>query len=85
MGIIAGKTFKSGDSVAVRLPDELGFTADMAIELEPNGTGVTIRPKSDPIADKHNVIELVEALRALGPPLPRQPREPIEFPERSGL
>ncbi len=85
MGVIDTKTFKSGNSVAVRLPKELGFTADMPIEIERDGRSITIRPKFDPVEEKRKVLELVEAMRALGPPLPHQPREPIEFPERFGL
>lgn len=85
--MIDRKTVKNGNSVAVRLPKELGFTADMAIEIEPNGVGkgITIRPKFDPVEEKRRVTEFVEAMLALGPPLPHQPREPIDFPDRPGL
>lgn len=87
MGVFEGRTFRNGDGIWVELPAEFGFTADMPIQLEGDRASVTIRPTPlfDPVAEKRKVVELVKALRALGPPLPRQPREPIEFPERSGL
>ena len=44
MGTIT-KAFKSGNSVAVRLPKELGIVEGMELVVGRNGTTVTIRPK----------------------------------------
>lgn len=48
MGAIETKTFKSGNSVAVRLPKELGFEADIRVTVERDGNGVSIQPVIDP-------------------------------------
>ncbi len=85
MGIIESKTFKSGNSVAVHLPKELGFDADMPVAIERVGTTLTIRPLLDPAEEKRKVLELVDALLALGPVGEIEKREPIEFPDRPGL
>lgn len=73
------KTFKSGNSEAVRLPKELGFGTGTEVEVVRQGDVVTIRRK------RMTNRELVEALRKLPKPGHIQEREPIEFPERPGL
>ena len=73
------KTFKSGNSTAVRLPKELEIEPGVEVEIERNGRDFTIRRKR--MTNK----ELVEALRKLPKPSYVQEREPIEFPERPGL
>jgi antitoxin VapB len=83
MGAIETKTFKSGNSVAVRLPKELGFTADMPVTIERNGTTLTIRPVEDPAAGKRKLDRMIAALRALGPVGEIGEREPIDFPDRA--
>jgi antitoxin VapB len=80
MGIIT-KTFKSGNSVAVRLPKELGIVEGTELEIERTGDTVTIRPKH-----KKTMGDLVEALRKIGPPPgPKLKRQKIVFPQRRGL
>jgi len=39
------KSFKSGNSVAVRLPREMGVAAGIEIELEKEGDVIHLRPK----------------------------------------
>ena len=73
------KTFKSGNSTAVRLPKELEIEPGVEVEIERNGRDITIRRKR--MTNK----ELVEALRKLPRPSYVQEREPIEFPDRPGL
>ena len=85
MGVIESKTFKSGNSVAIRLPKELGFAADVAVTIERVGTTLTIKPVVDPAEEKRKLAELVAALRAIGPMEEVEVREPIEFPARSEL
>ncbi|HEU0043608.1 AbrB/MazE/SpoVT family DNA-binding domain-containing protein [Sphingomonas sp.] len=86
MGIhIDTRTFKSGNSVAVRLPRELGFEADVAVRLEKVGRNIHVKPLLDPVEEKRRLHRMVERLRAIGPPDPSGPREPIEFPDRPGL
>ena len=85
MGVIETRTFKSGNSVAVRLPTELGFAADVAVTIERVGNELKIRPLVDPVEEKRKLSELVAALRAIGPVGEIETREPIEFPDRPGL
>ncbi|MEA3037864.1 MAG: Antidote-toxin recognition MazE, bacterial antitoxin [Sphingomonadales bacterium] len=79
MGAVT-KTFKSGNSVAVRLPRELGIEAGVEVELEDRGNCVLIRRRP-----KYTGRDLVEALAKL--PLPQRPmgRQRIVFPKRRGL
>ena len=87
MDVIEGRTVQDGDRVWVELPAEFGIAGDMPIRMHGSAGGVTIRPNPvfDPIEEKRKLDDLIAALRALGPALPHQPREPFEFPERSGL
>ena len=73
------KTFKSGNSEAVRLPKEIGFGAGTEVEIVRDGDVVTIKRR------RMTNRELVESLRELPKPLHAQEREPIEFPDRPGL
>jgi antitoxin VapB len=73
------KTFRSGNSEAVRLPKEIGFGEGVEVEIVRDGDAVTIRRK------RMTNRELVEALRELPRPDRVQEREPFEAPERSGL
>lgn len=79
------RTFKSGNSVALRLPKSLAIGPDVRMVIEQNGDVLTVRPVKDPAEEKRKLVELVEALRALPRPPETEVREPIEFPERSGL
>jgi antitoxin VapB len=88
MGVIQTKAFKSGNSVAVRLPKELGIEAGTPLTIEPNGKGVIIQPAVDPDEEKRKLSELVARIREIWADCEDRPiskREPIEFPERPGL
>lgn len=85
MSLIERRTFKSGNSVAVRLPKKFGFMPGTPITIEQIGTTLTIRPTVDPVEEKRKPSALIETLRALGPVGEIQKREPIEFPDRPGL
>lgn len=73
------KTFRSGNSEAVRLPKEIGFGDGVEVEIARVGDTVTIRRK------RMTPAEMVEALRRLPKPDYIEERVPIEFPERTGL
>jgi antitoxin VapB len=85
MGAIETRTFKSGNSVAVRLPKGFGLPAGTAVTLEQVGDTVTMRPALDMAAEKAKVHELMRRLREVGPITPIEERAPIEFPDRPGL
>ena len=77
---VDSKTFRSGNSEAVRLPKEVAFGSDVDVTIRRVGDVLTIMPKHKSMA------ELVRRLREIGPPPDGvQAREPIEFPERPGL
>jgi antitoxin VapB len=80
------KTFKSGNSVAVRLPKAFAIPADQPVIIEKNGDIVTLRAAHDPALEKRRMEVLFRDLAKIGAPLDGvQPREPFEFPERECL
>jgi antitoxin VapB len=86
MGVyVDTKTFKSGNSVAVRLPRELGFKADVPVRLEKVGDELRLSAIKDPAEGKRQVMALIAALDALPPVTKYQEREPFEAPERDWL
>jgi antitoxin VapB len=79
------KTFKSGNSVAVRLPKDLSIPAGAEVELERTGDTVTLRLARDPAEVRQRMRKLIEELEAIGPIGEIEKREPMEFPDRPGL
>lgn len=79
------RTFKSGNSVAVRLPKGFAIPANTEVEVSKIGDSVTIRLAADPAAEKARLIKMLDDLAALPKPPRIEKREPIEFPERRGL
>lgn len=80
---VDSKTFKSGNSEAVRLPKEVAFGPGVDVTIRKFGDTIEIRPKTNP---KLTPKELVARLREIGPPPgPRVGREKIVFPKRRGL
>jgi virulence-associated protein VagC len=77
--------FKTGNSVAVRLPKAFGIKPGDEFELVRRGQKIELQPLTDPDQERAKVVELVRRLRELGPVKNPQPREPIEFPDRPGL
>ena len=86
MSAINSKTFKSGNSVAVRLPKEVAFAPDTPVIIERNGDVLTIRPVRDPATEKARLKQLLDDLGAIGASEDGvQEREPFEFLQRPGL
>lgn len=83
---IQTRAFKSGNSVAVRLPKDFGIKPGDALQLRHNGVGVDIRPAVDAEHQRARFAAMVAALRALGPVEGGDPNDGrIEFPDRPGL
>jgi antitoxin VapB len=80
MKIAHSRTFRSGNSDAIRLPKEVSFGADVEVEIVKTGDVLTIRPKPE-----MTMKELFEALDKLPLPKQVQKREKIIFPKRRGL
>lgn len=79
------RTFKSGNSVAVRLPKGFAIPEGVEVELDKSGDVVTLRLTRDPAEVKSRMRKLIEELEAIGPIGEIEEREPIEFPDRPGL
>ena len=71
------KTFKSGNSQAVRIPAEIAFEMDTELEITRIGNVVTLQPAHGSLK------EAVEVLRKMKRPKTIEPIERIELPERS--
>ena len=77
------KTFKSGNSEALRLPKEVAFGADVAVTIRKVGNTLEVTPKVQP---KKTMAELAAQLLEIGsPPGPKVGRQKIIFPKRRGL
>ncbi|MBX9896868.1 MAG: AbrB/MazE/SpoVT family DNA-binding domain-containing protein [Qipengyuania sp.] len=79
------RTFKSGNSVAVRLPKDFAIPEGVEVELAKNGAAVTIKLTQDGAAEKARMLKWLEELKALPKPPEIQKRERIVFPKRPGL
>jgi len=82
---IQTKTFKSGNSVAVRLPKGFDIPPDVAVEVSKSADGVVIRLIGDQAEAKRKWVAMLDRLDAMPSPPYIEKREPIEFPDRPGL
>lgn len=81
MNAYTTRTFKSGNSTALRLPKELALEPGTEVTITRLGNTLTVTPRRD-----RTMAELVARLREIGPPPgPKLKREKIIFPERPGL
>ena len=76
---IVSRTFRSGNSDAVRLPKEISFGSGVEVEIERKGDVVTMVRKRPTVKD------LITRLDALPKPSTIQKREAIHPPRRKGL
>lgn len=82
------RTFKSGNSVAVRLPKTLGVAPDEMLAISRQGEVLIARRIPGPAEEAERLSRFragLETLRALPRPTATEEREPIEFPDRPGL
>lgn len=79
------RTFKSGNSVAVRLPKGFAIPEGVEVELNKAGNVVTLRLTPDPTEEKARMRKWLDELYALPKPPQVEKREPILFPKRRGL
>jgi antitoxin VapB len=80
MGTARTKAFKSGNSIAVRLPKEVAFEEGTELVVIKSGDVMTIYP-----APAGNLAELVERLNRLPRPSSIEVRDTDEIPEPKGL
>ena len=79
MSKATGRTFKSGNGEAVRLPPEVAFGRELDVTILRSGDVLTIYPKRPPIS------ELIAQLLALPAPTDIEARDADVFPNRDGL
>lgn len=87
MTSVVTRTFRSGNSEAVALPEGLGFGEGVDLQVERTGNVVTLRPvpREWPHGERPNAA-LVARLRALTRPGdPIGTRDPFDDPKRPGL
>ena len=78
-----GKTFRSGNSTALRLPKALAVDPGTEVTIRKIGDTLEITPKAK---RKKTMAELAARLEELGsPPGPKVGRQKILFPKRRGL
>jgi antitoxin VapB len=83
---IHARTFKSGNSEAVRLPKGVGFGIGTDLRVERDGERVILTPVAEPGAHRREMAQLLADLLAIGAPEDGvQARDPFEFPDRPGL
>jgi antitoxin VapB len=77
--------FKSGNSVAVRLPKSFGVRPGDQFELVQHGRMLELRPIIDHEFERAELAELARELHAIGPIAGDREDGRIEFPDRPGL
>ena len=73
------RTFRSGNSEALRLPKDVAFGEDVELVIVRSGDVLTIYPATTTIP------AMIERLRALPTPPSVEARDDGELPERPGL
>ena len=80
------RTFKSGNSVAVRLPKGFAIPAGAEVQLDKTGDTVTIKLKQNTAEAQRRMRKLTADLAAIGAPADGvQQRDPFDWPDRPGL
>jgi len=79
MTTVTSKTFRSGNSQAVRLPREIAYEDGVELTIVRSGDVVTMRPTRPSLA------EMFAKLDALPAPSYIEVRDTEEIPERPGL
>ncbi|MEJ7813202.1 MAG: hypothetical protein WKG32_22520 [Gemmatimonadaceae bacterium] len=79
MPVARSRTFRSGNSEAVRLPKDVAFGEDVELMIIRSGDVMTIYPAATTIP------EMIARLRALPAPPAIEARDVDELPERQGL
>lgn len=79
MARATSRTFRSGNSEAVRLPRDVAFGGDVELTIIRSGDVLTIYPAKPPIS------ELLKTLEGLPKPSSVEVRDDEDLPERPGL
>jgi antitoxin VapB len=86
MNAHSSRTFKSGNSEAIRLPKGLGFGIGTEVRIEREGDRLVVTPVDHEGEQVRRFRAMLERMKAMGPvPGPRQERDDIWLPERPKL
>lgn len=80
MPVVKTKTFRSGNSEAIRLPKEVAFGEGVELTIVRSGDVMTIYPTK-----KRSLEDMFEQLEKLPGPGMIEERDVEEIPERDGL
>jgi antitoxin VapB len=79
MGVYTTKTFRSGNSEAIRLPKEIAYGEGVELVIERIGDTLRIYPKA-----RISIAEMIARLEALPVPDEKFERLPWDWPDRDG-
>ena len=79
MALVRSRTFRSGNSEAVRLPRDVAFGENVELVIVRSGEVMTIFPA------RMTVAEMIDRLSALPAPPEIERRDEEPLPERAGL
>jgi antitoxin VapB len=79
MTVAKTRTFRSGNSEAIRLPKDVAFGKDLELVIVRSGDVLTLYPATTSIP------EMIARLEALPVPPSIEDRDDEELPERAGL
>ena len=79
MTVARSRTFRSGNSEALRLPKDVAFGEDVELVLVRSGNVMTVYPAATSIA------EMLATLRSTPAPREIEQRDDEQLTERSGL
>lgn len=82
---VKSSAFKTGNSVAVRLPKAFAVQPGDEFELIRKGRSIELRPVVDPEEERRELRDLIAELEVLGPVGGNPDDGRIEFPARPGL
>ena len=86
--VVKTSAFKTGNSVAVRLPKSFGIKPGDSLEMKQRGRDVEIHVIADPEYERAQLAELIRELDEIGPVPGAETAYDdgrIEFPDRPGL
>ena len=79
MTVIRSRTFRSGNSEAIRLPRDVAFGEGVELVIVRSGDVMTIYPAATSLP------EMIARLRSLPVPAAIEPRDEEEIPDRARL
>jgi len=79
MPVARSRTFRSGNSEAIRLPKDVAFGPDVELMIVRSGDVLTVYPAG------LTLTEMADRLRVLPTPSTSESRDVDELPERPGL